>query len=73
MSLCYASICPLVHVKNSFDMLMLMFMQFFRRPPLADDIGIKYTMLDPTFDKGHRARFIENGVVSNFLKPNISN
>ena len=54
-------------------MLMLMFMEFFRRPPLADDIGIKYTMLDPTFDKGHHARSIENGVISNFLKTNISN
>ena len=35
----------------------------FRRPPLADDIGTKYTMLDPRFNKRHRARFIENGVV----------
>ena len=54
-------------------MLMLMFMQFFRRPPLADDIVIKYTMLDLAFDKGHRAHFIENGVVITFLKPNLSN
>ena len=37
-----------------------------------DDIGIKYKMLDPTFDKGHRARFIENGLVITFLKPNLS-
>ena len=39
----------------------------FRRPPLADDIGTKYTMLDPRFDKRHRARFIENGVVITIL------
>ena len=39
----------------------------FRRPPLADDIGTKYTMLDPRFDKHHRARFIENGVVISIL------
>ena len=37
----------------------------FRRPPLADNIGKRYSMLDYAFDKGHRARFIENGVVSN--------
>ena len=54
-------------------MLMLIFMQFFRRPPLADDIDTKYTMLDPTFDKGHCARFIENGVVITILEPNLSN
>ena len=52
---------------------MLMFINFFRRPPLADDIGTKYTMLDPRFDKRHRARFIENGVVITILKPNLSN
>nr|XP_040254030.1 protein MAIN-LIKE 1-like [Aegilops tauschii subsp. strangulata] len=34
-----------------------------KRPPLADDIGTKYTMLDPRFNKRHRARFIENGVM----------
>ncbi|KAE8768287.1 Strictosidine synthase 1 [Hordeum vulgare] len=33
-----------------------------RSAPLADNIGTKYTMLDPAFDKGHRARYIENGV-----------
>ena len=43
-----------------------MLMQFLR-PPLADDIGMKYTMLDPRFDKRHRARFIENGVVITIL------
>ena len=32
-----------------------------RRPPLADNIGQRYSMLDWAFDKGHRARFIENG------------
>ena len=36
-----------------------------RRPPVADNIGPRYSMLDWAFDKGHRARFIENGVVSN--------
>ena len=35
-----------------------------RRPPLADNIGPRYCMLDWAFDKGHRARFIENGEVS---------
>ena len=35
-----------------------------RRPPLADNIGPRYCMLDWAFDKGHRARFIENGKVS---------
>ena len=44
----------------------------FRRPPLADDIGTKYTMPDPRFDKRHRARFIKNGVVITILKPNLS-
>ena len=39
----------------------------FRRPPLADDVGTKYTMLDPRFDKRHRVRFIENGVVISIL------
>ena len=34
------------------------------RPPLADNIGPRYSMLDWAFDKGHRARFIENGEVS---------
>lgn len=29
---------------------------------LDQNIGTWYTMLDPAFDKGHRARFIENGV-----------
>ena len=28
---------------------------------------MKYTMLDPRFDKRHRARFIENGVVISIL------
>jgi hypothetical protein len=37
----------------------------FRRAPLADNIGPRYSMLDNAFGKGHRARFIENGVVSN--------
>ena len=36
-----------------------------RRAPLADNIGPWYSMLDYAFDKGHRTRFIENGVVSN--------
>ena len=36
-----------------------------RRPPLADNIGPQYCMLDYAFDKGHHARFIENGEVSN--------
>ena len=35
-----------------------------RRPPLADNIGPRHCMLDYAFDKGHRARFIENGEVS---------
>ena len=35
-----------------------------RRPPLADNIGPRYCMLDWAFDKGHRARFIENEEVS---------
>ena len=35
-----------------------------RRAPLADNIGPRYCMLDWAFDKGHRARFIENGEVS---------
>ena len=35
-----------------------------RRPPLADNISPRYCMLDWAFDKGHRARFIENGEVS---------
>ena len=39
----------------------------FRRPPIADDIGTEYTMLDPRFDKRHHARFIENGVVITIL------
>ena len=42
-------------------------MQFFRRPPLADNIRTKYTMLDPRFDKRHHARLIENGVVISIL------
>ena len=68
-------ICDMMHLNLDEPLLCLCLClcNFFRRPPLADDIGIKYTMLDPTFDKGHRARFIENGVVSNFLKTNISN
>ena len=37
----------------------------YQRTPLADNIGPRYSMLDYAFDKGHRARFIENGVVSN--------
>jgi hypothetical protein len=36
----------------------------FRRAPLADNIGKRYCMLDYVFNKGHRARFIENRVVS---------
>ena len=35
-----------------------------RRPPLADNIGPRYCMLEWAFDKGHRAHFIENGEVS---------
>ena len=35
-----------------------------RRPPLADNIGPRYCMLDWVFDKGHRGRFIKNGEVS---------
>ena len=35
-----------------------------RRAPFADNIGPRYSMLDWAFDKGHRARFIENGEVS---------
>ena len=44
-----------------------------RRPPLANNIGTKYTMHDPAFDKGHRARFMENGVVITILEPHLSN
>ena len=40
----------------------------FRRPPLPDDIGVRYSMFDPAFDKGHRARFIENGVVITIIE-----
>ena len=68
-------ICDMMHL-NLDELLLclcLCLCNFFRRPPLADDIGIKYTMLDPTFDKGHRARFIENRVVSNFLKTKMLN
>ena len=36
----------------------------FRRPPIGPAIGTNYTMLDPAFDNGHRARYIENGVVN---------
>ena len=45
----------------------------FRRSPLAGNIGTNYTLLDPAFDKGHRACFIENGVVITILEPNLSN
>ncbi|KAE8776404.1 Serine/threonine-protein phosphatase 7 long form-like protein [Hordeum vulgare] len=34
-----------------------------KRRPLVEHIETKYTTLDPAFDKGHRARFIENGVM----------
>ncbi|KAE8767464.1 Serine/threonine-protein phosphatase 7 long form-like protein [Hordeum vulgare] len=34
-----------------------------KRAPLADNIRTKYTMLDPAFDKGHRAHFIQNGLM----------
>ncbi|KAE8783263.1 Phospholipase A1-II 7 [Hordeum vulgare] len=34
----------------------------FRRPPFRTTPGL-FTMLDPAFDKGHRARFIEIGVM----------
>lgn len=34
-----------------------------KRAPLAPTIGTKYTMLDHAFDNGHRARFMENGVM----------
>lgn len=46
----------------------------FWRPHLSDNIDTEYTMLDPAFDKGHRARFIENGVmITMLLEPNLLN
>ncbi|KAE8799126.1 Serine/threonine-protein phosphatase 7 long form-like protein [Hordeum vulgare] len=34
-----------------------------KRPPLADNIGTKYTLLDLAFDNGHHTHFIENGMM----------
>ncbi|KAI5014189.1 hypothetical protein ZWY2020_055579 [Hordeum vulgare] len=45
------------------DLLSIVY-QYVRRLPLADIIGIRYCMLDPAFDKVHRARFIEIEVSS---------
>ncbi|KAE8809200.1 Serine/threonine-protein phosphatase 7 long form-like protein [Hordeum vulgare] len=36
-----------------------------KRPPVSDNVGIRYSMLDHVFDTGHRARFIENGLLYN--------
>ena len=36
-------------------------------PPPAPEIGVKYTMLDHAFDNGHRACFMENGVVMSII------
>ncbi|KAE8814810.1 Serine/threonine-protein phosphatase 7 long form-like protein [Hordeum vulgare] len=33
------------------------------KPPLPDNIGTKYAMLDTAFDKGYPVRFIENVVM----------
>ena len=63
----------LVHVTKKFHFLFMyayaydafVYEILLRRAPLADNIGPRYSMLDYAFDKGHRARFIENGVVSN--------